>query len=31
MKKLYQQTHFDIPMATIKFLCINYSSINKYI
>jgi len=31
MKNLYQQTRFDFPMPTIKFLCINYSSINKYI
>jgi len=31
MKNLYPQTRFDFPMTTIKFLCINYSSINKYI
>jgi len=31
MKNLYQQMRFDFPMPTIKFLCINYSSINKYI
>jgi len=31
MKNLYQQTRFDFPMPTIKFLCINCSSINKYI
>jgi len=30
MKNLYQQTRFDFPMPTIKFLCINYSSINKH-
>jgi len=31
MKNLYQQMHLDFPMTTIKFLCINYLSINKYI
>jgi len=31
MKILYQQTRFDFPMTTIKFLCKNYSSINKYV
>jgi len=29
MKNLYQQTRFDFPMPTIKFVCINYSSINN--
>jgi len=27
MKNFFQQTRFDSPMTTIKFLCINYSSI----
>jgi len=31
MKNLYQQTRVDFLMPTIQFLCINYSSINKYI
>jgi len=30
MKNLYQQTCFDFPMPTIKFLYINYSGINKH-
>jgi len=31
MKNLYQQMRFDFPMPIVKFLCINYSCINKYI
>jgi len=31
MKNLYPQTRIDFLMPTIKFLCINLSSINKYI
>jgi len=31
MKHLNQQTRFDFPLTTIKFLFMNYSSINKYI
>jgi len=29
MKNLHQQTRFDFPIPTIKFLCINYSGIDK--
>jgi len=31
MKNLYQQTRLDFSMTSIKFLYINYSSINKYV
>jgi len=30
MKNLCQQTRFDFQMPSIKFLCVNYSGINKH-